>query len=123
MVSFSTRWINHIFHEETSPVSEAPNSTLSTAQAAVATPPATPAPTTSPLAPTAISVASGVVQGVQAAHPNAPVSEVASKAATILGSIAQMAPEIFAVSRTSAQTQGTVAIGLGVLEAILQAFI
>lgn len=104
-------------------MSEAPNSALGTAQETVVAPPATPAPTTPPLPSTAISVASGVVQGVQAAHPNAPVSEVASKAATILGSIAQMAPEIFAVSRASAQTQGTVAIGLGVLEAILQAFI
>lgn len=66
------------------------------------------------------AVINSVVTSV-ANHPDVPNHRVASVATSILSGLYQAEPAIFALTRSSAQTQGEVNLGLGLAEGILAA--
>jgi len=86
--------------------------------------PSSPVPTASAAAASidGHAVVSSVIESVQA-HPDVHPSRAPAIIASILGGLYQAQPAIFAVSRASARTQNEVALGLGLAEIIVGAFL
>lgn len=68
------------------------------------------------------SVVNSVVSTVTA-HPDIPASAAPAIIGSILSGLYAEAPAIFAISRASTRTQGTIGIGLDLLTIILGAFL
>lgn len=103
-------------------MSDLPNTPVEASAAPVATAPVTTAPADLAPAVDANKVVTSVVQTVQT-HPDVPAGKAAGVIASILGGLYQAEPAIFAVTRSSPQTQAEVALGLGLAEVIVSAFL